>query len=305
MRIGIDHRDAGTLDDCIANIKKAEADGFATIMVPHIFGFDALTLCALAGRETSRIEFATTVVPTFPRHPHALAQQALTTQAAAGGRLTLGIGISHQVVIETMLGIPYERLVRHMREYLEVLTALLRDGACEVDGELYRVHAQLAIPGVDPPRVLIGALRPQMVRLAGRLTDGTCTWMAGPTYIEQDIVTPMLAAAAEAGRPAPRTFAGVPVCVTDDVDQARDAINEQFAIYGNLPVYRAVLDAEGAAGPADIAIIGNEAEVEKGMRRLKDAGVTDLRPSITPVGSDTAASYARAYDLLRSLAPEL
>lgn len=305
MRIAVGHIENGNLDGYIGEVRQAEADGFATVTIANIFDFDALMLCALAGRETSRIELMTAVVPTFPRHPHALAQQALTAQAAAGGRLALGIGISHQLVIENMLGLSYAKPVRHLREYLEVLTALLRDRACEVDGEMYRVHAQLGLTDIEPPAVLIGALRPQMVKLAGRMTDGTITWMAGPNYLENDIVKPMNAAAAAAGRPTPRTVAGVPICVTNERDAVYEQMNARYAIYGSLPVYRAVLDAEGAGGPADIAIIGDEAEVEAGLRRLKDAGVTDFGASIVGAGSDPEATHKRTYAFLAGLAPEL
>ena len=305
MRIVLGHIEAPTLDENIAIIKQAEADGFAAASMANIFGFDALTLCALAGRETSRIQFLPAVVPTFPRHPHAMAQPAMTTQAATNGRLLLGIGISHQVVIETILGLSYDKPVRHLREYLEVLTGLMHDGSCSVDGELYRVNASLTIDNVAPPPVLIGALRPQMVRLAGRMTDGTCTWMAGPTYLEHDIVAPMTAAATEAGRATPRTCAGVPICVTDDADGAREALNTEYAIYGTLPVYRAVLDAEGAAGPADIGLIGDESTVEAGLHRLKDAGVTDFVAAIAGAGTDPKAAKQRTYNFLASLAPEI
>ncbi len=305
MRIAIGHIEETSLETYLARIRQAEADGFPTVTIANIFDFDALMLCALAGRETTTVELMTAVVPTFPRHPHAVAQQALTAQAATNGRLALGVGISHQVVIEAMLGLSYDKPVRHLREYLEVLNGLLENHSCEVDGEMYRVHAQIGLPDVPAPPVLIGALRPQMIKLAGRMTDGTITWMAGPTYLERDIVGPMNAAAAEAGRSTPRTVAGVPICVTSDRDTAREEINGRFAIYGNLPVYRAVLDAEGADGPADIAIVGDEAEVEAGLRRLKDAGVTDFGASIVGTGSDPKAAHQRTYEFLASLAPEL
>lgn len=305
MRIAIGHIDSTTLDACVGQIQQAEVAGFHTVTIANIFDFDALMVCALAGRDTSTIELMTAVMPTFPRHPHALAQQALTAQAATGGRLALGIGISHQLVIENMLGLSYAKPVRHLREYLEVLTALLHEHSCEVEGEMYRVHAQLGMADVPPPPILIGALRPQMVKLAGRMTDGTITWMAGPTYLEKDIVKPMNAAAAEAGRPTPRTVAGMPICITNERDAVVDHMNAQYAIYGNLPVYRAVLDAEGVEGPAGIAIIGDEQEAEAALRRLKDAGVTDFGASIVGAGSDPEAAHTRTFEFLAGLAPEL
>lgn len=291
-----------SVDRCLDTMRRVEEAGLAGVAIPNAFGLDALMLTALGGRETARIALQTAVVPTFPRHPHALAQQALTAQAACGGRLVLGIGISHQVVIQGMMGLPYERLVRHLREYLEVLTPLLRGEEAGVSGELYTVNAPLRVRDVAPPPVLIGALRPQMVRLAGRMTDGTVTWMANADYIERAIVKPITAAAQEAGRPAPQIIAGVAVCITDDVAGATEKIGKDLAMYGTLPAYRAVLDDQGSAGPADVALIGSEQDVETALRRFTDAGATALNASIIPFGDDRQAAYARTFDFLSGVA---
>lgn len=291
MKIGLGIGITGSegIDDVIRQIQRAEEAGFDSAWLPNIFGLDAITTIAVAGRETSRIELGTFVVPTYPRHPVAMAQQALTAAAAAGGRFTLGIGLSHRIVIEGMFGLDYSKPVRHMREYLSVLIPLLEGKQVEFRGEEYRVQAQLTVPGVSRPSVVVAALGPQMLKLAGRLADGTATWMGGASYLRNTAIPAIRAAAAEAGRPAPRVVSGFPVAVTDYPDRARESAARIFAVYGQLPSYRAVLDVEGAAGPADVAIVGSEAEVEARLRELAAAGVTDFNASPFPVDGDPGA----------------
>jgi F420-dependent oxidoreductase-like protein len=305
MRIGIGvGAGAGTegaLDQMIGEVQKAEADGFASVWVANIFGVDALTFLALAGRETKTIELGTFVVPTYPRHPTAIAQQALTVAAASNNRFTLGIGLSHKVVIENMFGLDYSKPIRHMREYLSVLMPLLEGKQVNFQGEEYRVAAQMSVPGANRPPVLVAALGPQMLKLAGKMADGTATWMGGPHYL-RDTAAPLLrAAAAEAGRPAPRIVSGFPIAVTDNVDAAKASASKVFAIYGTLPSYRAVLDVEGAADASAIAIAGSEKEVERQVRDLANCGVTDLNASIFPVEGDKNV-FPRTYELLKGLA---
>jgi 5,10-methylenetetrahydromethanopterin reductase len=291
MKIGLGIGITGSegIDDVIRQIQRAEEAGFDSAWLPNIFGLDAITTIAVAGRETSRIELGTFVVPTYPRHPVAMAQQALTAAAAAGGRFTLGIGLSHRIVIEGMFGLDYSKPVRHMREYLSVLIPLLEGKQVQFRGEEYRVQAQITVPGVSRPSVVVAALGPQMMKLAGRLADGTATWMGGASYLRNTAIPAIRAAAAEAGRPAPRVVSGFPVAVTDYPDRARESAARIFAVYGQLPSYRAVLDVEGAAGPADVAIVGSEAEVEARLRELADAGVTDFNASPFPVDGDPGA----------------
>lgn len=291
MKIGLGIGITGSegIDDVIRQIQRAEEAGFDSAWLPNIFGLDAITTIAVAGRETSRIELGTFVVPTYPRHPVAMAQQALTAAAAAGGRFTLGIGLSHRIVIEGMFGLDYSKPVRHMREYLSVLIPLLEGKQVQFRGEEYRVQGQITVPGVSRPSVVVAALGPQMLKLAGRLADGTATWMGGASYLRNTAIPAIRAAAAEAGRPAPRVVSGFPVAVTDYPDRARESAARIFAVYGQLPSYRAVLDVEGAAGPADVAIVGSEAEVEARLRELADAGVTDFNASPFPVDGDPGA----------------
>ena len=182
MRIGIFGGDTGgrTIDDVVADARAAEQDGFASYALPQIFGLDAMGVLAIVGREVPRIELATGVVPTYGRHPVTMAQQALTVQAASGGRFTLGIGLSHQIVIENMFGLSFDKPLRHMREYLAVLMPLLHDGKADVDGETISTHVGLAVAERSDIPVLIAALGPKMLELAGTVTDGTVTWMTGP-----------------------------------------------------------------------------------------------------------------------------
>ena len=305
MRIGIGVG-AGTGEDgeigpLLKQFERAEASGFDSAWVANIFSHDAIMLLALAGRVTSKIELGTFVVPTYPRHPTALAQQALTAAAACDGRFTLGIGLSHKVVIENMLGLDYSTPVRHMREYLSVLMPLLAGKAAQFQGEEYRVAAQIVVPGASAPPVIVAALGPQMLKLAGRLADGTATWMGGPKYLADTAIPAIKASAAEAGRPAPRIVSGFPIAVTADKDAARKSASAVFAIYGQLPSYRAVLDVEGAADASNVAIVGSEAEVEQQIRHLASIGVTDLNASMFPVDGD-AGAVGRTFELLAALA---
>jgi len=244
--------------------------------MPQIFGIDTLTTMAVVAREVPDLALGSAVVPTFPRHPMMLAAQALTVQQVAGGRFTLGIGLSHQIVIEGMLGMSFDKPVRHLREYLSILMPLLHGDAVDAEGDTLTAKMALDIPGADPVPVLVAALGTQMLGVAGRLADGTVTWMTGPDTLGSHIAPTLGRAAATAGRSDPRIVCALPVCVTDDPDEARAAAAERFRMYGLLPSYRAMLDREGAAGPADVAVVGDAAAVRAGVERVFDAGATQF-----------------------------
>lgn len=284
----------GTIDDVVAEARQAEADGFATYWAPQIFGHDALTVLAIVGREVPRIELGTSVVPTFPRHPMMLAQQCLTVNAASGGRLTLGIGLSHQVVIENMMGLSFDKPVRHMRDYLSILGPLSRGEPVGYDGEAFSTHAAVNVPGSTPFSTVVAALGPQMLKVAAELADGTLTWCTGPATLADHTIPTITAAAEAAGRPAPRVIAALPVCVTDDREGATARAAKVFQIYGSLPSYRAMLDREGAAGPEDIAITGSESEVVERIGALAEIGVTDFAAVEFPGNPDEAAATRAA-----------
>ncbi len=300
MRIGIffPTKEHAPLDETVARMVEVAGRGFSAVWLPQSSGFDALTVLALVGRETTGVELGTSVVPTYPRHPVALAAQSLTVNAAIGARLVLGIGLSHRVTVERTYGLSYDRPARHMREYLDALVPLLHDGAVDVDGETISAHAQLQVPGATAPTLLLAALQPRMLALAGGVADGTITWCTGPVTLERQVVPLLRAAAAEAGRPDPRVVVALPTIVTDDDAHGRTAAGEQLAGYGDLPVYRAVLDAEGVDGPADISVVGDEAAVTAHLERLRAVGATDF--IAIPTGTDT--DRRRTLDHLASLA---
>jgi F420-dependent oxidoreductase-like protein len=317
MRIGIGvggsvGQSAG-LEGHIREIEAAERDGFDSVWIPHIRGWDALTVIAIAGTRTSRIEMMTGVVPVYTRHPVLMAQQALTTQAAtvrdgapaSTGRLALGIGLAHPETVVTWWGLSYDHPARYMREYLAVLVPLLKGESVNFRGEVHRASASLELTGVPAPAVILAALAPKMLDLAGGIADGTLTWMVGPRALETHVMPHISKAAQRAGRPAPRVCVALPVCVTDDPAAARRVIAERFKRYGQLVNYRRVLDIGGAAGPADVAIIGNEADVESQIRGLAAAGATEFFAAVTPAGPDPAASDVRTRALMKALAARL
>ncbi len=287
-----------TVDELIAQTQRAERDGFAAAWFAHTFGVDALTAVALVGRETTRIALGTAVVPTFSRHPLAMAQQALTTQAATHGRLSLGVGLSHQVVIEYMLGLSFAKPFTHMTEYLAVLAALIRTGKVSFQGSEFRVNAEIKVPGAAPCPILLAALAPKMLALAGAHADGTITWMTGPKTLREYTVPRISEAAAKAGRAAPRVVVGLPIAVTEDVATARQTADRVFQIYGGLPSYRAMLDREGAEGPAAVAVVGPEDAVREQLAQLAAIGCTELLAIPFPVGSDPRTSVERTRTLL-------
>jgi F420-dependent oxidoreductase-like protein len=277
MRIGIFGGAAndGTLDAMVAEARKAEEDGFASYWAPQIFGHDALTALAVIGREVPRIELGTSVVPTYPRHPMMMAQQALTVNAAASGRLCLGIGLSHQIVVESMWGLSFDKPVRHMREYLEVMMPLLEGRSVAHAGEEFKVNGAVSVPGGTRPGVVIAALGEQMLKVTASLADGTLTWCTGPQTLQNHTIPTLHAAAEKAGRDATRVIAALPVCVTEDRAAAHERAAKVFVVYGQLPSYRAMLDKEGVGGPADIAIVGSRNEVIDRIGHLAEIGVTD------------------------------
>jgi len=302
MKIGIGVREPGKAGfaGLIAEVKRAEDAGFSSAWFANIFGMDALTAIAVCGRETTRIELGTAVVPTYPRHPFAMAQQAMTTQLATGNRLALGIGLSHQVVIEMIFGLSYAKSYSHMKEYLGVLAPLVREGRVGYKGEQFKVQGQISVPGATPCPIIVAALAPKMLALAGSVADGTITWMTGAGTVESHIAPRIRAAAEAAGRPEPRVVVSLPVAITAEADRARvvEQINAELAIYPTLPSYKAMLDKEGAQSPADVAFIGDEESVAASIEQLANGGATDFVATI--VGN--AEERRRGLSLLRELA---
>ena len=294
MRIGAMIGGREDLEGLLARTQELEAAGFDSVWMPNVFGLDAMGAFTVIGRETERIELGTAVVPTYARHPVTMAQQALTAQAASRGRFTLGIGLSHKFVIEDMWGMSFERPARHMRDYLDALLPLLQGAETSVENESYRVHATYSVPGADPVPVLIAAMGERMLGLAGAVADGTSLWMTGPDTIESYIAPALREAAERAGREMPRIVAAFPIAVTDDPEAARTVVGKMLRGYSPIPSYRAMLDREGAAGPEDVAILGDERALDEALDRLEAMGVSDFSGSIMPVDPE-AEGRTTAY----------
>jgi F420-dependent oxidoreductase-like protein len=267
------------VDATVRKLAELRAEGFRRVWMAQLpYDPDLMTILAVVLREVDTIEVGTGVVPIQVQHPTQLAQRALTLNAIAGGRFTLGLGLSHRMVTEQMWGISYDKPLRRMREYLDGLLPLLSGQPADVVGETVTTRGSLQISGAPTPDVYLAALGPQMLRLAGRRTAGTLTWMTGPKTLAEHVGPTLREAAAEAGRPdgSVRVVASLPISVTDDVDAARRQAAQEFAIYGQLPSYRAMLDREGYAGPEDAAIIGDEETVSERLEELSAAGVDEF-----------------------------
>jgi 5,10-methylenetetrahydromethanopterin reductase len=268
------------VDAYVRDLRAARDQGFDfvwTVQLP--WEPDALIALGVALREVDGIRVGTGVQPIQIRHPMALAQAALTLSALSAGRFTLGIGLSHAIVNQQMWGIPWDRPIRRVNEYLDCLLPLLTTGEVDAVGRTATARGQVRVLGAPPPPVYLAALGPQMLRIAGRRTAGTLTWMTGPRTLADYVVPTLSAAAEEAGRQA-EVVAGLPLSVTDDCVRARELAAEMYAIYGTLPSYRAMLDREGADGPADVAIIGDEQSVAERLDQLRAGGVTEFSAHI-------------------------
>jgi F420-dependent oxidoreductase-like protein len=282
MRIGINGSSlvaiGAPLAQMVDHAAEAEKAGFSSYWVAQLAVPDALTVIATMGARTSSIELGTAVIPTWPRHPLMLAAQALTVQEAIANRLALGIGLAHKSSVESTLKIPFATPAKHMDEYLSVLLPTMVARSVAFQGDIWSAEVETVggAPGAEPPTVLLAAMGPRMLRLAGERTAGSVLWLSGPKAIAQQIKPALDAAAAAADRPPPRIVASVPVCVTKKPDEVREVISGLLAGYNELPSYRGVMDSEGAGGPADVSIVGNEAEVRAGLAAFAEAGATDF-----------------------------
>jgi F420-dependent oxidoreductase-like protein len=296
----------------VADAAAAERAGFTSLWIPQIPGdFDPLTAIALMGHATSRIELGTAVLPIQTRHPIAMAQEALSVQAVCDGRFTLGLGVSHQWVIEGQLGLSFDRPAQQMRSYLEVLNAALQGpGEVHVENDRYRVHSPIDVTDQGPNPVLLAALAPLMLRVAGELASGTILWLADERAVGEHVAPRISKAAALAGRPAPRIVAGVPIalCPPDQVDAAREWANRVLGHSEFCPSYQRLLDQGDAKNEGDILAAGDESAVGKRLRAFRDAGATDLAVRVLPLGDDRdtrVESKRRTLEFLASLGPDL
>ncbi|MDT5251072.1 MAG: hypothetical protein QOE48_216 [Mycobacterium sp.] len=313
VMIGAERGDsARKVSRMLADIELAEAAGMDTAWIPQVPNdFDALLAVALMGTRTTRIELGTAVVPLQAQHPIALARQALSTQAATGGRLALGVGPSHHWIISDMLGLPYERPAAYTRDYLEVLTAAFSGpGPVDVVNETFTVHNPLDLAPVAPLPVLVAALGPVMLSLAGERADGTVLWMADERAVAEHVVPRITKAADNAGRAAPRIVAGIPVCLCapSEVDAARERANRILGEAEVSPNYQRLLDYGDARDVGDLCAAGDETAILARMRRFADAGVTDLSVRLLPIGDnrdELVASKRRTREVIGALGAEL
>jgi F420-dependent oxidoreductase-like protein len=296
----------------LEHARTADEAGYASMWITQIPGYlDALTAIALMGAQTRQIELATSVVPIQTRHPVAMAQQALTTQIACGGRVTLGLGPSHHWVIEDQLGLPYDRPAHLVRNYLEVLSAALAGpGNVDVENDVYRVHSPMNVTDLTPTPILLAALGPVMLRLAGAHASGTILWMADERAIAEYIAPRLNQAAADADRPTPRIVAGVPValCSGRELETVRETANDVLGHADFSPNYMRLLEHGDAEDVGDVVAAGDESAVVARLQRFRDAGVTDLAARVLPLGDDAdarRASRERTRAFLDTLAPEL
>jgi len=302
MRIGLTGGGA-TVEKVVRQARQAEADGFTSLWYASAVTGDPLVAIAVAGRETTRIELGTAVLQTYPCHPLLQANRAASVVDAMGRPgLTLGIGPSHEPVIRGVYGLSYDHPGRSTEEYVRILSGVLRGEAVDFDGNDWTAHtAGRAVAPSHPVPVLLSALGPRLLRVAGELADGTVLWMAPPAAIEHHIAPKVCAAAAAAGRPAPRIVAGLPVAVHDDEAEARVAASANSSVYAGMANYQRILEIGNASTPADAAIVGNEAAVRSQLQSLLDAGATDIWAAVFPVGDDRAASRRRTTELLQEL----
>ncbi|PXW31881.1 UNVERIFIED_CONTAM: F420-dependent oxidoreductase-like protein [Williamsia faeni] len=303
MRIGLTGG-ASSTDKIVAQAQRAEADGFTSLWYASTVAGDPLAALTVAGRATTSIELGTAVLQTYPVHPLLQANRVAAVAEAMGRPgFTLGLGPSHGPLIEDVYGLSYQRPGRNTEEYIQIITALLRGEEVDFQGQDWSTKSAGRMTTVTHQvPVLLSAMSPRMLRVAGQFADGTVLWMASAKVIESQIAPAIGAAASGAGRPAPRIVAGLPVAVHDDVAEARAAVAATSGMYAGMPNYQRVISAGGASDAADIAIVGNEESVRAQLQNLIDAGATDVWAAITPVGSDPRGSMRRSRDLLRDLA---
>ena len=306
MRIGLTGG-ASTVNAIIDQAQQAEADGFHALWYASTVAGDPLVAMALAGRATSTIELGTAIVQTYPCHPVLQANRVAAVVNAMGRPgLTLGLGPSHEPLISGVFGLSYDHPGRNTEEYLQIISALLRGEEIDVAGEDWSAHGPAGMVALDHSvPVLLSALSPRMLRIAGQYADGVVLWMASAKAIETRIAPKLNATAHALDRPKRRIVAGLPVVVHHDVGEARTAVARMSTMYSGMTNYQRIIDAGGGGGPADVAIIGDEDAVHAQLRDLLAAGATEIWAQPIAVGDDRPqrnVSLQRTRELLSALA---
>lgn len=301
MKIGVVTAGSGGILGMAHEARAVEEAGFDHFVVSSVYGHDPLSVLTVAATQTSRLRLMTGVAPVHPRHPAAMASAAMSAAATAGGRFTLGVGLSHQVVVEGSYGMSFDRPAVRMREYLDVLLPLLEGEAVDYEGEHYTYRGALRVRDRVRVPVLLAAMAPVMLRLAGERTDGTVLWMAGARAVREHVGPRVRRAAAGVGRPDPEVVVMLPITLTADPAAARARAGAQFDNYGRLPSYRAMLDRSGVEGPGEVALVGDEAALVAQLEELRDSGATSFSGWAF---DDGTGSKERTREFLASLAPD-
>lgn len=314
MKLSLFVNQTKRVDRAVEQIVDAEARGFHAAWMPQVTGFDALTVLAMAAARTERILLGTSVVPTWPRHPVVMAQQALTVSQVSDGRFRLGIGPSHVPVIEGMYGLTFDKPIRHVAEYVTVVKALATEGSASFQGQQYRVAMGVDIPDARMP-VMISVLSEQMCRAAGRHADGAITWLAPPSYIASTVAPLVREGAEAAGREPPPVICQVPATAATDADAVRKSVRRLFAIYPMLPFYNAMMQKAGLPGAAEAlssgwtdelidAVVpsGGEGALRKRAEEYVDAGADEVVYAPFPVGGDWDASLDETMGAMSAVA---
>ncbi|QTJ66019.1 TIGR03564 family F420-dependent LLM class oxidoreductase [Rhodococcus sp. ZPP] len=303
MRIGLTGG-ASSTDKIVHQAVQAEADGFTSLWYASTVAGDPLAAVTVAGRATTSIELGTAVLQTYPCHPLLQANRVAAVSEAMGRRgFTLGLGPSHESLVREVYGLSYDRPGQNTEEYVRIVAALLHGEEVDIRGQEWTTRsAGRMVPLAHEVPVLLSAMSPRMLRVAGQYADGTILWMASAKVIESRVAPAIHAAATRVGRATPRIVAGLPVAVHDDADEAREAVAATATMYAGMPNYQRILEVGGASSPADVAIVGDETSVRTQLQGLLDAGATDIWAAVFPVGADAKASVGRTKDLLRELA---
>ena len=312
-----------SLDSALDRVRRADELGFDAAYVTHIAGRDSLTVLMAYASASERIKLGTGVVPIFSRTPAAMAKTVATIDEFSGGRMVLGLGVSHKVTVENWFGAEISKPVTQMREYAQIVRAILA-GEAPPEGEFFKTHFQFMgyQPRADIP-IKIAALSPNMLRLAGEFGDGVMLWLCSPDYI-RDVVIPRVREGREKAGKSLDGFdivAAVPVGLTDDADAARAEMRQQLVTYASLPFYRAMLEGSGfgddlkafdegmqagdvekaKAGLSDemvgaLAGIGSADDVRAAVERYREAGATS--PCI---GSVPGTDFEQALEAVAEL----
>ena len=284
-----------SIDEARKVARYANDAGFDSLWISHAKAVDSIVALACVADQTPDLsELGTSVVPIFGRHPIGLAQLAMTAQSALGDRFTLGIGAGSRRPVEEELGLDWDRPFGFTSEFIEGLQPLLRGEAADIDGDLVTTRAQLGISAADTP-ILLAALGPRMLTLAGQRVAGTSLGQCGPRTIASYVAPTINAAADQAGAAVPRIMALVRICVTDKPAAAYELAREISSFYAAIPSYANVIAKEGVSEPADLHLIGSWEHILDGLGAYAEAGVTDLR---IQVAAPTAQERTDSMDAL-------